>query len=408
LKVDMSKRLAVLAAVVAIWVAALAAQAGPILILISFDGWRWDYTDRANVPNLKALAARGVRSEGLIPSFPTVTFPNHYTIVTGLVPDHHGIVANGMFDGAIGPEKFTMSAATSKDPRWWGGEPIWTTAMKQGLKSAATFWPGSEAIKPTYWRSFDDRVSNEDRVKLALELLKLPEGERPSFNTLYFSEVDHVGHDDGPDSPEVLAAAQHLDQALGQLLDGVDALGLTARTTFVVVSDHGMAQTSAERLIYLDDYVDLADIDVVEWSPNLAIRPRPPGSPAAVEALYRRLYNKHPALSVYKKQNVPAWLQYGTHPRVPPIVGIAENGWTITTRAQAAARVRKFGGAHGYDPRNRDLRGLFVAAGPRVRRGYVAPEFQNIHVYEFMCAILGLKPAKNDGDPAQIANFIAW
>ena len=298
----MTKRLAVLATVVAIWVASLAAQASPILILISFDGWRWDYTDRANVPNLKALAARGVRSEGLIPSFPTVTFPNHYTIVTGLVPDHHGIVANGMFDATIGPQKFTMSAATAKDPRWWGGEPIWTTAMKQGLKSAATFWPGSEAIKPTYWRPFDDRVSNEDRVKLALELLKLPEGERPSFNTLYFSEVDHVGHDAGPDSPEVLVAAQHLDQALGQLLAGVDALGLTARTTFVVVSDHGMAQTSAERLIYLDDYVDLADIDVVEWSPNVAIRLKQPGSPAAVEALYRRLFKKHPALSVYKKE----------------------------------------------------------------------------------------------------------
>ena len=402
----MTKRLAVLAAVVAIWVASLAAQASPILILISFDGWRWDYTDRANVPNLKALAARGVRSEGLIPSFPTVTFPNHYTIVTGLVPDHHGIIANGMFDATIGSQKFTMSSATARDPRWWSGEPIWTTAMKQGLKSAATFWPGSEAIKPTYWRTFDDRVSNEDRVKLALELLKLPEGERPSFNTLYFSEVDHAGHDAGPDSPEVLVAAQHLDRALGQLLDGVDALGLTARTTFVVVSDHGMAQTSKDRLIFLDDYVDPSDVEVVEWSPNVAINLRRPGSPAAVEALYRSLVNKHPALSVYKKENVPPSLGYGTHPRVPAIIGIAENGWTITTRAQALLRrLRGFGGAHGYDPRHRDLHGLFVAAGPRVRRGYVAPRFQNIHIYEFMCGVLGLKPARNDGDPAQTAAF---
>ena len=159
----MTKRLAVLAAAVALWVgASLAAQGSPILILVSFDGWRWDYTDRADVPNLKGLAARGVRAEGLIPSFPTMTFPNHYTIVTGLVPDHHGIVANGMFDRRIGPDKFTMSSATAKDPRWWGGEPIWTTAMEQGMKSGATFWPGSEAIKPTYWRPFDDRVSNED------------------------------------------------------------------------------------------------------------------------------------------------------------------------------------------------------------------------------------------------------
>jgi predicted AlkP superfamily pyrophosphatase or phosphodiesterase len=406
----MTKRVAALTAAVAIWVASLAAQASPILILISFDGWRWDYIDRATVPNLKALAARGVRSEGLIPSFPTVTFPNHYTIVTGLLPDRHGIVGNGMFDRAIGPEKFTMASATAKDPRWWGGEPIWTTAIKQGRKSAAMFWPGSEAVKPTYWRPFDDRVSNDDRVKQVLDWLKLPEGERPSFSTLYFSEVDHAGHDAGPDSPEVLVAAGHLDQALGKLLAGVDALGLTTRTTFVVVSDHGMAQTSADRVIYLDDYVDPSDIEVVEWSPNVSINLKRPGSPAEVDALYRRLFRKHPALHVYKKETLPAWLHYGTHPRVPAIVGIAEKGWTITTHVQGALRrvFRKYGGGHGYDPRHRDLHGLFVAAGPRVRRGYVAPELQNIHLYEFMCALLGLKPAKNDGDPAQTSTFIAW
>jgi predicted AlkP superfamily pyrophosphatase or phosphodiesterase len=405
----MTKRLAVLAAAVAIWVASLAAQASPILILISFDGWRWDYIDRADVPNLKALAARGVRSEGLIPSFPTVTFPNHYTIVTGLLPDHHGIVGNGMFDRTIGPDKFTMASATARDPRWWGGEPIWTTAMKQGRKSAAMFWPGSEAVKPTYWRRFDDGLSNDDRVKQVLDWLKLPEDERPSFNTLYFSEVDHAGHDHGPNSPEVLVAAKHLDQALGKLLSGVDALGLTARTTFVVVSDHGMAQLSSDRLVYLDDYVDSDDLEIVEWSPNVSINLKVPDSPAAIEALYRRLFNKHPALQVYKKEQLPAWLHYGTHPRVPAIVGIAEKGWTITTRARAIPlRLRGFGGAHGYDPRYRDLHGLFVAAGPRVRRGYVAPEFQNIHLYEFMCEILGLKPAKNDGDRAQTSSFIVW
>lgn len=405
----MTKRLAVLAAAVAIWVVALSAQAGPILILISFDGWRWDYIDRANVPNLKALAARGVRSEGLIPSFPTVTFPNHYTIVTGLLPDRHGIVGNAMFDRAIGPDKFTMSSATARDPRWWGGEPIWATAIKQGRRSAAMFWPGSEAIKPTYWRAFDDGVANDDRVKQVLDWLKLPEDQRPSFNTLYFSEVDHVGHDQGPDSPRVLVAASRLDQALGRLLAGVEALGLAARTTFVVVSDHGMTPASADRLIYLDDYVDPSDIEIVEWSPNVSINPKGPRSAAAVDALYRRLFRKHPALHVYKKENLPRELQYGTHPRVPAVVGIAEKGWTITTHLRAAAQrliLKKYGGAHGYDPRHRDLHGVFVAAGPRVRRGYVAPELHNVHVYEFMCALLGLTPAKNDGDPAETSNFI--
>ncbi|MBP8275129.1 MAG: alkaline phosphatase family protein, partial [Acidobacteria bacterium] len=194
-----AKRIGWVLACVCLVVAAFAAgplraqQPKPILVLISIDGFRYDYFDRASVPNLKALAARGVRSQGLIPSFPSVTFPNHYTIVTGMVPDHHGIIANAMFDASIGKDKFTMSSATAKDPRWWGGEPIWTTAIKQGQKSAAMFWPGSEAVKPTYWKPFDDNVSNEDRVKQVLEWMRLPEADRPTFSTLYFSEVDHAG-----------------------------------------------------------------------------------------------------------------------------------------------------------------------------------------------------------------------
>lgn len=246
----------------------------PIVILVSIDGWRWDYLDRVNAPNLKALAADGVRSEGLIPSFPSVTFPNHYTIVTGLLPDRHGIVSNAMFDRRIGPDKFTMSSATARDPRWWGGEPIWTTVNRQGGRSAAMFWPGSEAIHPTYWRPFDDRLPNSERVKQVLEWLKLPDDQRPSFSTLYFSDVDHAGHDFGPDAPETAAAAAGVDAAIGTLVQGVRALGLHTRTTYVFVSDHGMASTSDERVIYLDDYVGADDVEVVDTTPNAGLNPK--------------------------------------------------------------------------------------------------------------------------------------
>lgn len=378
----------------------------PIVILVSIDGWRWDYIDRADVPNLKALAARGVRSQGLVPSFPSVTFPNHYTIVTGLVPDHHGIVSNVIFDRRIGPEKFTMSAATAKDSRWWGGEPIWMTAIAQGQKSAAMFWPGSEAVKPTYWRPFDDNVSNADRVTQVLDWMKLPEADRPTFSTLYFSEVDHAGHAGGPDSPELLAAAAHVDQAMGLLLRGIDALGLADRTTYVVVSDHGMAPTSDTRRIFLDDYISPDAIDVVDLSPNLAVNPRGNTPP---DELYRTLVNKHPALAVYTREQLPKGLQYGTNARIPAVVGMAEVGWTITTHAAADSRAkagRTFGGgAHGYDPRYREMHGLFIAAGARIRRGVVAPEFQNTQIYNFMCELLHLTPAANDGDFSQVSTF---
>lgn len=379
----------------------------PILVLVSFDGWRWDYIGRAKVPNLKALVSEGVRSEGLIPSFPSKTFPNHYSIVTGLYPEHHGIISNTIAEPGF-PERFTLSSATAKDGRWWGGEPLWATAIRQGRLAGTMFWPGSEApingVRPTYWKPFDDRVPNADRVKQVIDWLALPPDKQPSFVTVYFSETDHAGHQYGPDSPQVLAAAAHLDDALGQLVSGVRKLNLLDRTSFVVVSDHGMSQLSDSRVIFLDDYLDLSMVDVIEWTPNLGLAPRL----GTVDQMYRRLNGKHPALAVYKRDQVPAELHYRDNRRIPPIVGLAENGWTITSHARLAgarAAGRLPNGDHGYDPKYKAMHGLLVAAGPRVRQGVVVPELQNIHIYEFMCAILGLAPAKNDGDPAATRGF---
>src|SRR5262245_2257345 len=162
------------------------AQTGsnPILILVSFDGWRWDYTNQLQAPNLRALARRGVHARELIPVTPSLTFPNHYSIVTGLYPPHHGIVANVMRDPSI-PDKFTMSAETARDSRWWGGEPIWVTAERQGRRTAAMFWPGSEAeirgVRPTFWQKFDGDMPAAARTSRILSYLALPESERPSF-----------------------------------------------------------------------------------------------------------------------------------------------------------------------------------------------------------------------------------
>ena len=380
----------------------------PIVILISFDGWRWDYMSRTQVQNLQALASRGVRAEGLIPVFPSSTFPNHFTIVTGLYPENHGIVSNVISDPEH-PQRFTMSAPTSRESRWWGGEPVWVTAIRQQLRAAAMFWPGSEVsirgVRPTYWKPFDDGVSNAARVGQVLEWLALPDAERPSFITLYFSDVDDAGHAHGPDSPRVLDAARRLDASLGQLLSGIGKLGLLDRTVLVVVSDHGMSQLARNRAIFVDDYLDLSTVDVIEWTPNLALRPRS----GSVDDVYRALRGKHPNLAVYKREELPSHLHYRANNRIAPIVALADDGWTVTTHARHLAVIaagRANGGAHGYDPKYKSMQGLFVAAGPGVRKGAIVAPFENVHIYNFLCALLGLTPAANDGDAEVIRRLL--
>jgi predicted AlkP superfamily pyrophosphatase or phosphodiesterase len=381
----------------------------PIVVLVSFDGWRWDYLEKADTPNLHALAARGVRAEALVPAFPSKTFPNHYTIVTGLFPEHHGITSNTMVDEEIG-ERFSMSAATARDRRWWGGEPLWVTAVRQGRRATSMFWPGSDVeiggVRPNEWRVYDGGVPNESRVEQVLAWLSEPASRRPSFITLYFSDVDSAGHDYGPSAPETYAAARKLDAHLGELVAGIRARGLDNAVTLIVVSDHGMSQLSPDRRIFLDDYLDMLTVDIVDWSPVAQLWPRS-GSP---EIIYRALHGRHPALKVYRKQEMPPELHFSAHPRIAPVLGLADDGWVITTRdrfAQQQAQGRVQAGDHGYPPSVRSMHGLFIAAGPALRRGIVVPAFDNIHLYEFMCRILGLKPAKNDGDRSRTEQFFS-
>jgi predicted AlkP superfamily pyrophosphatase or phosphodiesterase len=373
----------------------------PIVVLMAFDGWRWDYLDRGDAPALRRLAQRGVRSEGLIPVFPALTFPNHYTLVTGLRPARHGIVSNTMLDPAI-PGRFMLSnTAVTGNQAWWTGEPIWHAATRQGRKSATMFWPGSDVAiggkYPTYWRQFEHALPPEARTDQVLEWLRLPEEERPGLITLYYSDVDTAGHDEGPDSRAVREATARVDRELGRLIEGVEALGLQSRVHWIVVSDHGMAALSAERLIVLDDYVDLATVQTVDMGPWLTVNAVGVGA----DAIYAQLHGKHPHLRVFRSTELPPQYGLAGHPRMPAIVALADEGWYVVTRDQLARRdpSEPWGGAHGFDPAYPSMRGLFVAAGPRLKEGLVIPPVENIHLYELMCAILGLTPAPNDGDP---------
>lgn len=372
----------------------------PPLLLVSLDGFRPDYLTRYEAPTLRRLAREGVVApEGMAPSFPSKTFPNHYTIVTGRYPAHHGIIANTMYDPAMDAWFRISDRDAVADGRWWGGEPLWVTAETQGLKAGTYFWPGTEAaiggVRPSYWKPYDGAVSGEARVDTVLAWLDLPEARRPTFLTLYFSDVDTEGHRHGPASAEAAEAVERVDGYLARLVRGLEARGLYDRLNLIVVADHGMTPTDAENVIVLDDYLDLDDVEIAEQSPVLMLWPRP----GRADAVYEALHGAHPHLQVYRREDLPARWHFGGHRRIPPIVAVADAGWRIT-RERAwyeQHRDRFAGGEHGYDNALPDMRALFVAHGPGFRQGLRVPPFANIHLYALMAHLLHLTPAPNDG-----------
>jgi predicted AlkP superfamily pyrophosphatase or phosphodiesterase len=382
-----------------------AAPPAPAVILLSIDGWRWDYHTRAPLPAIQRLIDGGVRAEGLIPGFPSKTFPNHYSIVTGLYPGHHGIIGNAMTDPAL-PERFTLANREQVgNAAWWGGEPLWNTVIRQGRPAAALFWPGSEApiggVRPTEWAVYDESLANRDRVDRLLAWLDRPAAERPALLLSYFSDVDDAGHRFGPDSRQLRAALIRVDRAIGRLLAGLDARGLGGQVNVVLVSDHGMAAVSPARVIVLSDYLDLATVDVVDVNPNLAIAPKT----VSAEDVYRQLAGAHPHLRVYRKADTPPEWRFRDHPRVPAIVGVADEGWSIARRHLNVTAVFSRGN-HGYDPQVRAMHGLFVASGPAFRRGAVVPPFESVDVYNVLARVLGVAPAPNDGNPEVAARLL--
>src|SRR5262245_52515997 len=248
----------------------------PTLILISFDGFRWDYRTTYSPTNINGLAAKGVSAD-LIPSYPSTTFPSHYTIVTGLYPGHHGIVANTIKDPPTGRRLSMSNSVENQDAMWWGGEPIWVTAHRAGLLTASMFWVGSEApiegYRPDIWSPFNDALSGSARVDRLLSWLDLPADKRPRLLTLYINDVDGAGHSNGPGSDAVRSAVRRADGYLGRLLRGLERRRLADTVNIVIVSDHGMAETSTDRVVVLDDYVSPDDVEIIDINPTLGLFP---------------------------------------------------------------------------------------------------------------------------------------
>jgi len=375
--------------------AATAAQ--PTLILVSIDGYRADYLDRGHSPVLASLAADGMHAAGMRPVFPSLTYPNHYTLVTGLYPDQHGMVNNTMHDPVLGNFSPPNRAANT-DGRWWDeAEPIWITAQKQGLRTASVFYPGTQAeihgMRPSYWQLFDSSVQPDARADQVLAWLDLPSGQRPSFVSLYFEQVDVAGHNYGPDSMQTDEAIVSVDAALGRLVAGLRGRGMFDSTNFVVLSDHGMSPTSPERIVLLDRMVNVDHIELVSSIVNAGINPKP-GYEAEVE---RALLTPHPHLRCWKKSAVPKKYHYGHNARIPAIVCVTDDGWLVSTAATESKRARTPLGEHGYDNDDPLMRALFVAHGPSFKQHRSMAVFDNINVYSLLATLLGVTPRPNEG-----------
>jgi predicted AlkP superfamily pyrophosphatase or phosphodiesterase len=367
---------------------------GATVLLISIDGFRWDYLDRGLTPNLSRLAREGVRAEGLMPVFPTKTYPNHYTIVTGRYPARHGIVGNVLTAPDIGRRLSLWDRDAVRDARFYLAEPIWVTAERQGQPTAPLFWPGSEApingVRPTHVLPYDGEMPDTAAIAWMLERLEMDDARRPTFLTLYFNLVDNAGHEFGPDAPETDSAIVAADSLVGRVAASLERIG-RRDVNLVVVSDHGMASTGPERVIWLDEHVAEDAFRSDEMSALLTAWPT-----AGLEDSVYRALKRAPHLAVYRPAEVPQRYRL-EGPRVPPIVAVAEEGWTIAQRTVEDSTPEIILGNHGYDDALPSMRGIFLALGPAFRRDVRVPPFRNIHIYPLLAHILGVTPAATDG-----------
>lgn len=380
-------------------------EADPIesyVVMVSFDGFRWDYADIYDAPNFDELAEDGVRASRMIPSFPTKTFPNHYTLATGLYPDHHGIINNSFYAGDLGgiyrigdPIMVTNGAA-------YFGEPIWVTAEKQGVKSACYFWVGSEAeimnIRPSYWTTYDESIPYRDRVDQVIDWLSLPMSKRPALVTLYFDEPDHTAHGFGPESEATGEVVTQLDSLLGYLRKQLCRLEQKDRINLIVLSDHGMAPIAADKYVNLYDYIkeDWA-ISIVGGNPVYLVQPEEDCADSIIH-----VFRGVEGVSAWKKEDIPEHLHYGTSPRFPGILILADSTWSLGTDPDPSGYA---GGAHGYDNAFTDMHTIFYAEGPAFKENFEAASFSNVEVYGIVAHLLGLDPARTDGDLSHVSGL---
>jgi predicted AlkP superfamily pyrophosphatase or phosphodiesterase len=382
----------------------------PTVILLSIDGFRYDYPEKHGAPTIAAMARDGVRAKWMNVSFPTKTFPNHYTVATGLYPANNGIVDNNVF--AFGTVLSMSRREEVENSRWWLGEPIWVTAENQGLRAASFFFVGSEApvkgVRPTFWRRYNGGVPPQMRVDTVLSWLDLPEKERPRIITFYFSDTDDAGHEFGPDAEETKYSVWNVDSYVKRLTDGIEKRGLKEKVNIILVSDHGMASVDYRNVTFLDEHFSLELAERILWS-NEVVHIFPKAG--KTDEIHNAIKNLE-KVTCWKKDEIPARFNYKGSDRIAPIVCMSDEGWITTSRQRYSDWMRNIAdperprGAHGYDPGLESMRGIFMAWGPAFKKGHLAEPIENVDVYNLMCRILGLRPAQNDGDFDRVKSFL--
>lgn len=376
-----------------------------IVVLVSLDGFRWDYPDRGYCPKLLSIADVGVRASSLKPQFPSMTFPNHYSIITGLVPEKHGIIAN-FFRNRFNESQFSLKQPDVAGAQWFRGEAFWETARRNGIKTASFFWPGSEMDleyrRPDYYHKYQHDLAYETRVRGVLDWLALPEKDRPRFITLYFDETDSKAHKFGTNSDGLNQGIKRVDDMIAMLDSGIVSLDLSNRVNLIVLSDHGMTDMSPNRVININKIIPpfLKDKSITTLSTMVFINTEQND----LENVYKYIKSKELGFIAYLKNEIPDRYRYKNHPFIGDIVLIADNGWIFNKNG---AWSDSYVATHGYDDKFMDMHGIFFAKGPNFKKNYHSSMLNNLDIYPLLCYIFNIHPAGNiDGDLMNIIHLL--
>jgi predicted AlkP superfamily pyrophosphatase or phosphodiesterase len=387
--------------------AALNAQQ-PYIILISFDGFRWDYVDRGITPNFDFIKENDVSALSLRPCFPSKTFPNHYSIITGMYPEHHGIISNNFNDYHTGRDFAIRDTIEARDARWYKGEAFWETAQRQGIKSASYFWVGSDMNipyrRPEIFHYYDHSFPYKARIDSVIGWMNLSYDARPHFITAYFSATDDAGHTFGPNSPEVNLAIAQLDSLLGYLFQKLTEINMYDSTNIIVVSDHGMTEVSTERVVNIEQILEEMNYQYGDNGPFMLNEP----AEGELENIYNRLKENENHYKVYRREEVPEHFHYSDNPLISKLVIMAENGWSVETN-KSLEKMKEYGtkGNHGYDNYWMDMHGIFYAVGPAFKENYRTGTVDNINIYPLLCKIFNILPNHSiDGKPERICYIL--
>lgn len=387
-----------------------ASQEKPYVILISLDGFRWDYVDRFQPPNLVNFIKNGVKAESLIPSFPSKTFPNHYSIATGMYPENHGIIGNSFYSYEKKKLYRLGNRETVEDGSFYKGTPIWVAAEKENMVSASFFFVGTEADiqgkHPSYYYTFDNSIKNKVRVQQAVDWLALPSEKRPHLITMYFSDMDNTGHDYGPNNDKKLKETLFsLDKHLGDLFKGVARTDLPVN--IIIVSDHGMADIPVSKYIPIERIVNDNLYTALNNGAIVNIHPK---ENISIDSVYSYLNSRVQNFTAYKTEDTPGFEYTPSNKDWGKVQVLPDYGYYFSSNRGIEIRKEQKNtifGVHGYNTSKKDMHGIFYAKGPAFKNNFKVPSVKNIHIFPIMSHILELKtPSNIDGDLNELKSIL--